>query len=792
MATPPPPPPPQPQATSSSSSSSSLVAKVAPVSQPRKPPPAAAGLRLPASLPVTAAKAPQTAALHLPASFHIAPGTVLLRSNTGQLMLVSQQALVQAQSQTQSNTTVRWSIPAHSSVVKIQTPQNSANQVLKVLAAPVKTVSQTTHSITSGVKKTAVIQSVASTNSITTSTTLKETSGNHPISNFHVLPAAPKSVRDATTIHDTATTVAQASISAETLENVKKCKNFLATLIKLASNGPHSPEMGQNVKNLVENLLEAKIEPEEFTKKLYIELKSSPQPYLVPFLKKSVHALRHLTPDIQTFIQQCLQQSIPRTAASTCAAALSSASVVASSTPVTTASFQSARPVLRTPLGISSPQTLDPVSCTSLVTRGSVSLQFAQPDGALSVGTFPLQVANSVPSTHLASGIDTLKTVQPTSSIAVMTTNNTLIQLTKPVHTPATMFSAPLAALSSVKSVPSPAVAKSPQVGKSALTTSATTAFTKTVTTALQSRAPVTGKPITIRVVHPNSVISQSVQTSQAVKVKQLIVQQPSGNIFKKVSTFQQASALPTVNKASGKMPLNTVIHANQLPAGSIVKQITLPGNKILSLQASPVQRNKIRANGTTSFRDEDDINDVASMAGVNLNEESACILATNSEAVGVVIRSCPEELLLSSDALQKKILEIGKRHGITEVNSDVLNLISYATQGRLRGLLEKLTVIAQHRMMTYKESDKYTISSDTRAQLRFLEQLDHVEKQRKDEEERERLFRAAKSRSNKEDPEQLRLKQKAKEEDVNKGPCPNTSFNFVSNLTLWRRNMIK
>lgn len=43
--------------------------------------------------------------------------------------------------------------------------------------------------------------------------------------------------------------------SQEMLENVKKCKNFLATLIKLASSGPQAPEMGQNVKNLVQSLL---------------------------------------------------------------------------------------------------------------------------------------------------------------------------------------------------------------------------------------------------------------------------------------------------------------------------------------------------------------------------------------------------------------------------------------------------------------------------------------------------------------------------------------------------------
>nr|XP_060631179.1 transcription initiation factor TFIID subunit 4B [Anolis sagrei ordinatus] len=691
-----------------------------------------------------------TTALQLPANLQIAPGTVLVRSNTGQLMLVSQQALVQAQSQTQNNASVRWTAPTLASTVKLQNPQNSVNQVLKVLPAPVKTVPRPTHPI----KKSAVIQSVSSAKSNSTNMTIKGPLANLPAFDFHIQPVAPKPIPDAD-----GTTVAQASTSVEMLENVQKCKNFLATLIKLASSGAQAPEMGQNVKNLVENLLEAKIEPEEFTKKLYIELKSSPQPCLVPFLKKSVCALRQLVPDPQTFIQQCLQQSVPRTAASTCATAVSSVSAVADSTPVT---FQSARTLLRTPVGISSPQTSVPAPCTSLVTRGSASLQLVQPERALPLGALSLQGANSVPPTQLATSITTVKTVQPTSSVEVVTRRNTPLPFIKPMSTPVAVSSA--ASLSSGKTVSPSAAATSLQVQKPALTTSVATTLSNAVATTLQSGTTVTGKPIAIRVAYPNSVISQPVRTPQPVTVKQLIVQQASGNALKKVNTLQQASSLPTVNKPSGKMPLNTVIHTNQLPAGCIVRQITLPGNKILSLQASPVQRNKIRANGTTSFRDEDDINDVTSMAGVNLSEESACILTSHSEAVGSVIQSCPEELLLSLDALQKKILEIGKKHGIMEVNSDVLNLISHATQKRLRGLLEKLTVIAQHRMVTYKDKDIYTVSSDTRAQLTFLEQLDQVEKQRRDEEEREKLLRAAKSRSNKEDLEQLRLKQKAKE----------------------------
>lgn len=60
-------------------------------------------------------------------------------------------------------------------------------------------------------------------------------------------------------------------------------------------------------------------------------------------------------------------------------------------------------------------------------------------------------------------------------------------------------------------------------------------------------------------------------------------------------------------------------------------------------------------------FRDDDDINDVASMAGVNLNEESARILATNSELVGTQIRSCKDEAFLHPGLLHRRILETGE-----------------------------------------------------------------------------------------------------------------------------------
>lgn len=61
-------------------------------------------------------------------------------------------------------------------------------------------------------------------------------------------------------------------------------------------------------------------------------------------------------------------------------------------------------------------------------------------------------------------------------------------------------------------------------------------------------------------------------------------------------------------------------------------------------------------------------------MAGVNLSEESECILATNSELIGTVIRSCADEPFLSSEALQKKILNIGENKAhVTNVCVDIM-----------------------------------------------------------------------------------------------------------------------
>ena len=60
------------------------------------------------------------------------------------------------------------------------------------------------------------------------------------------------------------------------------------------------------------------------------------------------------------------------------------------------------------------------------------------------------------------------------------------------------------------------------------------------------------------------------------------------------------------------------------------------------------------------SPREDDDINDVASMAGVNLKEESVRILAGGGLVIGSVVQSCQDTPFLSTGALHARILRTG------------------------------------------------------------------------------------------------------------------------------------
>ncbi|KAK0145735.1 Transcription initiation factor TFIID subunit 4 [Merluccius polli] len=528
--------------------------------------------------PQLAVRPQQQTTIQLPPGFTIPPGMVLVRTETGQLVMVPQQVLAQAQAksqqgQTVSNISPRPATPTAGATIRVSAPSPVPGTTQTVrLASPSQP-----RMVQSGSPSPSVVQAITvapagagvsgkmSTPPPKPGTVI--TAGGHALakpvgvqpslamaSGTPVTPVTPVAPRTAV-------------VSQEMQENVKKCKNFLATLIKLASHNSPSPDTSKNVKALVQDLLDAKIEPEEFTSRLQAELKSSPQPYLIPFLKKSLPALR------QSLLNN--QQSL------------------------------------------------------------------------LASGNAPTQVSPAATSTiraRLPTG-PTVTTVRTPTPL----TNTTTLGVRRPP------------------------------------------------TQAVQTRMPM--------------VITQTIRTPGAV------VRAPS--------------------IIAGKSPVNLAAQSNQ-------KKLSDPGG------------------GT--FRDDDDINDVASMAGVNLNEENARILATSSELVGTKIRSCKDEAFLPTGLLHRRILDTAKKLGVTEVPGEVVNYISHATQSRLRSLLEKVSAVAQHRGEGGKDEEWAEQSSDVRAQLRFFEQLERMEKQRKDEQEREILLKAAKSRARQEDPEQARLKAKAKE----------------------------
>ncbi|CAG04080.1 unnamed protein product [Tetraodon nigroviridis] len=543
---------------------------------------------------------------------------VLVRSESGQLLMFQQQNLAQmkAQSQSQSAITPRLTVPASTPPVQVTSLQAPAASLLTRAVTPTTIIKQVSTVHTTGTTTATLQRPPVLQNTIMLGGTVTP-------------PGQP--LGTTTTVQPltaTGTSVTPTAFTAETLENVKKCRNFLSTLIKLTSNGKQSSETTANVKELIKKLLEAKIEPEDFTSRLYQELSSSPQPYLVPFLKRSLPALRQMTPDSEAFIQQSLlpQISTPAAAASTALAAV----------------------VLRPPLS----------------------------------------------------------TAASSSSTSTALTKTTVISLPQTPHSKPTLL------------VP-------------------------------QQKGTIT---------RPQMMLAQSpVMTLQGPTHSRVIVGQ-----------------------------LQTAVKQTVAPSTKGVQVVTQS-----LLHAA--QKSKETAGGT--FRDDDDINDVASMAGVNLTEESANILATNSELVGTVTRSCKDEMFLSPSLLSRRALEIGKKFGVSELGADVISYISHATQNRLLNLLEKVSHVAQLKnhnlkvmvagsntrrslvnldlldlchpdgsLSVHQEDGRHEQVCDVRAQLRFFEQLDRLERQRKEEQEREILLKAAKSRSRQEDPEQLRLKQKAKE----------------------------
>ncbi|XP_063986757.1 transcription initiation factor TFIID subunit 4-like isoform X3 [Diachasmimorpha longicaudata] len=294
-------------------------------------------------------------------------------------------------------------------------------------------------------------------------------------------------------------------------------------------------------------------------------------------------------------------------------------------------------------------------------------------------------------------------------------------------------------------------------------------------TVAVAQSVPVvmTSTPAPLRVMAPPPA---AVVTTPAPRIPQPVQQR----LIRPVTTIVRSPTPYTVKSTvavTGTRPPTPTVQKTPPTTASVVKTSTpvtqgktvntaTTVNKTIvpSLTPKPAVKEKEKKTfSSAGYTGDDDINDVAAMGGVNLAEESQRILGS-TEFVGTQIRSCKDEVFLHVSPLQQRIKQIVTSYGLEEPNHEVASLISHATQERLKTLVEKLDVIAEHRIDFIKGDPRYEITQDVRAQLKFLEELDRVERKRHEEQERELLLRAAKSRAKTEDPEQAKLKAKAKE----------------------------
>lgn len=211
-------------------------------------------------------------------------------------------------------------------------------------------------------------------------------------------------------------------------------------------------------------------------------------------------------------------------------------------------------------------------------------------------------------------------------------------------------------------------------------------------------------------------------------------------------------SNTPVLDKLDGA-PTN-----KDIAAGETIKATPKPEKKRQEKQKKQLE------SLSSALRDDDDVNDVAAMGGVNLAEESQKIMASGAELVGTQIRSCKDEPFLDINVLTARISKITLKYDFPEPSPEVVTLISHATQERLKTMVERLGILAEHRSDNLKFNPKYEMSADIKGQVKFLAELDRIERRRNEEQEREQMLKIAKSRSKVEDPEQQKLRQKAKD----------------------------
>ncbi|XP_064544787.1 transcription initiation factor TFIID subunit 4 isoform X2 [Drosophila montana] len=562
-----------------------------------------------------------------------------------------------------------------------------------------------------------------------------------------------------------ATAVANANATSTTTAaqgNTKeKCRKFLANLIELSTREPKPVE--KNVRTLIQELVNANVEPEEFCDRLERLLNASPQPCLIGFLKKSLPLLRQALYTKELVIEGIkpppqhvlglagLPPQLPKIQAQIRPIGLSQTTTIgqtqvrmitpnALGTPRPTighTTISKQPPNIRLPtaprLAIRGqmPSLPMPAQANIVQIRGPHNAQLQRP------GSVQIRATSRPPNST------------PTNKVTAVKVGQTQIKaITSSLHPPS------LAAISSNSGPPPTPTLSVLSTINSASTTSLPVPSLPTVhlpPEALRAREQMQNS------LHHNNNNHFEPKLVE-IKAPQLPhMERINASLTPISAKAMPRGAMPMANKSANKKKRDTIDRDGKderANSGS-----GMAGSAAAAAANSFFQQSSM----SSSIYGDDDINDVAAMGGVNLAEESQRILGC-TENIGTQIRSCKDEVFLNLPALQARIRAITAERGLDEPSQDVAVLISHACQERLKNIVEKLAVIAEHRIDVIKLDPRYEPAKDVRGQIKFLEELDKAEQKRHEELEREMLLRAAKSRTRVEDPEQAKMKARAKE----------------------------
>ncbi|XP_067646306.1 transcription initiation factor TFIID subunit 4 isoform X2 [Eurosta solidaginis] len=687
---------------------------------------------------------------------------------------------------TQANITLQQQPQHHQTTLQQQQQQQQQHQTHLQTQHQQQIHQQTQHLLPQ--PQITQIQTIPAHHSVG-STPSTGTSNTTTMSNNHSAAVSTASA-GTTTGTTTAVTTQQSAAQGNTKE---KCRKFLANLIDLATREPKPVE--KNVRNLIQELVNANVEPEEFCDRLERLLNASPQPCLIGFLKKSLPLLRQalftrelviegIKPPPQHVAGLTTLQQFPK--------------IQAQIRPI---SQNQTTTIGQTQVRMISPGIAGgprPIGHTT-ITKQPAGIRIQGPtNGPRLINA--TQIRGPIPAS-IHQTINAQLPTAPTQANIVHIRAPTVTQISRPATVQIRTTKA--------KNVP-PGITHV-KVGQTQIKAISSPVPSLVATnqppslTAISNSLPPSSAPSLCAVSTILSTINSVASYSSAGSGTSLptpslpTVQLPPSLMNSSSSQLSTNAALAGISGESLKVLDNKIdishikqekiIPATPIATATANKSATKSGGSAASKASSKKKKEpqdkekdeKTNASGTaataamssfyqqpsismsSSLYGDDDINDVAAMGGVNLAEETQRILGC-TENIGTQIRSCKDEVFLHLPALQARIRAMVMERGLEEPPQDVAVLISHACQERLKNIVEKLAVIAEHRIDVIKLDPRYEVTKDVRGQIKFLEELDKAEQKRHEEMEREMLLRAAKSRSKIEDPEQAKMKARAKE----------------------------